>query len=251
MSRIMISCKTCGHEIDKDAKACPQCGAKNKKPFFKKWWFWVAVILAVIMIGNTDAENQNGDSNHDSGEVSVTENINESGTVAKETTTTTKTAETTDAATAETEITIQMTMAQKNALASAKNYLRFAAFSYEGLIEQLEYEKYAKEDATFAADNCGAEWYEQALKSAENYLDFAAFSYKGLIEQLEFEKFTTEEAVYAADNCGADWFEQAAKSAENYLEFMSFSRDGLIEQLEYEGFTKEQAEYGAKANGYE
>lgn len=143
-----------------------------------------------------------------------------------------------------------MTIGQKNALRSAQSYLRFTAFSYEGLIDQLEYEQYSYEDAVFAADNCGADWDEQALNSALNYLEFTAFSYSGLIDQLEYEEFTTEQATYAADNCGADWNEQAAKSAESYLEFSSFSRDGLIDQLEYEGFTYEQAVYGVEANGY-
>ncbi len=142
------------------------------------------------------------------------------------------------------------TTGQRNALKSAKDYLDFTAFSYEGLIGQLEYEKYSHEDAVYAADNCGADWNEQALKSAKNYLSFTAFSYKGLIEQLKFEQFTTEQATYGADSCGADWNEQAVKSAENYLSMMSFSKDGLIEQLEFEGFTHEQAVYGAEQNGY-
>lgn len=148
------------------------------------------------------------------------------------------------------EPTASMTMGQRNALESAKSYLRFTAFSYEGLIEQLEYEEFSHEDAVFAADNCGADWYYQALKSADDYLSFTAFSYKSLIEQLEYEKFTKDQATYAADNCGADWYEQAAKSAENYLSFTSFSRQGLIDQLKYEGFTQEEAVYGVEANGY-
>lgn len=143
-----------------------------------------------------------------------------------------------------------MTMGQKNALKSAKSYLSFSAFSYSGLIEQLEYEKYSREDAVFAVDNCGADWFEQALKSAKSYLAFSAFSYTGLIEQLEYEGFTKEQATYAADNCNADWNEQAAKSAKSYLSFSSFSRGSLIDQLEYEGFTHEQAVYGVTANGY-
>lgn len=143
-----------------------------------------------------------------------------------------------------------LTMGQRNALKSAKSYLGMMAFSYEGLIEQLEFEQYSHEDAVFAADNCGADWNEQALKSAKSYLSTMAFSYEGLIEQLEYEKFTTAQATYAADNCGADWNEQAAKCAKQYLDNMSFSREGLIDQLVYEGFTEEQAIYGVEANGY-
>lgn len=142
------------------------------------------------------------------------------------------------------------TTGQRNALSKAKQYLDFSAFSYLGLIEQLEYEKFSHEDAVYAADNCGADWNKQALDKAKSYLDFSAFSYKGLVDQLKYEKYTDEQASYAADNCNADWNEQAVEKAKSYLEFSSFSKDGLIEQLEYEGFTHEQAVYGADANGY-
>ena len=147
-------------------------------------------------------------------------------------------------------ITLGLTTGQKNALASARSYLGYSAFSHDGLIGQLEYEGYTTEEATFAADNCGADWNEQALAKALSYLDYSAFSYTGLIGQLEYEKFTTEQATYGVDNCGADWNEQAVKKAKSYLEYSSFSKDKLIGQLEYEGFTHEQAVYGAEANGY-
>lgn len=142
------------------------------------------------------------------------------------------------------------TVSQRSALSQAKSYLNVSAFSYEGLIVQLEYEKYTHEDAVYAVENCGADWSEQALKSAKSYLNLTAFSYDGLIDQLKYEKYTADQATYAADNCGADWDEQAAKKAESYLSMMSFSRDQLISQLEYDGFTHAQAVYGAEQNGY-
>ena len=46
--------------------------AKDKKPFFKKWWFW-AIIAVVVIIGSTG----NSESN------SSTDNKNETKTVAK------------------------------------------------------------------------------------------------------------------------------------------------------------------------
>lgn len=49
MSAKMIKCKSCGNDISSDAKACPSCGAKVKKPIYKKWWFWL--ILVVLFIG--------------------------------------------------------------------------------------------------------------------------------------------------------------------------------------------------------
>lgn len=139
---------------------------------------------------------------------------------------------------------------QYSALQDAKQYISVMPFSYLGLIEQLEYEGYSREDATYGADNCGADWNAQALLSAKKYLNTMPFSYSGLIDQLVYEQYTTEQATYGVDNCGADWNEQAAKSAEKYLSMMSFSRDELIAQLEFEGFTHDQAVYGAQANGY-
>lgn len=137
------------------------------------------------------------------------------------------------------------TSGERNALDKAGDYLRYSAFSYSGLVEQLEYEGYSHAEATYAADHCGADWKEQALKKAQSYLDYSAFSYKGLVEQLEYEGFTSSEASYGADNCGADWNEQAVKKAKQYLEYSSFSKSSLIDQLEYEGFTSSQASYGA------
>lgn len=97
---------------------------------------------------------------------------------------------------------ISMTKGQENALKKADTYLRMAGFSYNGLVEQLEFEGFSKEDAIFAADNCGADWNEQAARKAETYLDMTAFSRQGLIEQLQFEGFTTEQAEYAATAVG-------------------------------------------------
>jgi hypothetical protein len=94
------------------------------------------------------------------------------------------------------------TIGQKNARESAESYLRFAAFSREGLIDQLEFEEYSTEDAEYAVDILDVDWKEQAAKSAENYLEFTAFSREGLIDQLLFEGFTQEEAEYGVTAVG-------------------------------------------------
>lgn len=50
----MINCKFCGAEIATSAKFCPRCGAKNKKPIWKRVWVWVlAVIILFAAIGGT------------------------------------------------------------------------------------------------------------------------------------------------------------------------------------------------------
>lgn len=95
-----------------------------------------------------------------------------------------------------------MTMGQKNALSKANSYLNYSAFSYSGLIEQLEFEGFSNEDATYAVDNCGADWNEQAAIKAQEYLDYDSFSRSGLIEQLEFEGFAKEQAEYGVTEVG-------------------------------------------------
>lgn len=76
------------------------------------------------------------------------------------------------------------------------------AFSYKGLVEQLEYEGYSNEEATYAVDNCGANWNEQAAKKAESYMSYMSFSRSGLIEQLEYEGFTSKQAEYGVTAVG-------------------------------------------------
>lgn len=151
-----------------------------------------------------------------------------------------------------------VTVSQKQALTAAKQYLDMMGFSYQGLIDQLSSpygSGFSVEDATWAVNNCGADWDQEALRAAKSYLDMKGFSYQGLIDQLSSdygEKFTVDQATYAADNCGADWYEEAVRAGQSYLSMGGFSRSRLIEQLssEYgENFTLEQATYAADQLG--
>lgn len=133
------------------------------------------------------------------------------------------------------------------------------AFSYDGLVEQLEYEGYSNSEAVYAANNCGADWNEQAKIMAQNYMSIMPFSKEGLIEQLEFEGFTHEQAVNGVNatqvnnnelNSGSSLGEEnALASAKLYLNQMAFSYNGLIEQLEYEGYTNSEAVFAANNCG--
>ena len=96
------------------------------------------------------------------------------------------------------------TMGELNALASAKLYLSTMAFSYSGLVNQLEnFEGYSHAEAEYAVKNCGADWNEQAVKKAKEYLEVMPFSRKGLIDQLvQFEGFTKKQAEYGVKQNG-------------------------------------------------
>ena len=50
MSNKIKQCKVCGKDIATSAKVCPYCGAKNKKPIYKRWWFILLVVLIVLSI---------------------------------------------------------------------------------------------------------------------------------------------------------------------------------------------------------
>lgn len=100
------------------------------------------------------------------------------------------------------EYTVSVSTTQVNALRRAASYLNMGGFSYKSLVEQLEFEGFSNEDATFAADHCGADWMKQVEQKAASYMNFMGYSRSGLIGQLEFEGFTAEQAAHGADSVG-------------------------------------------------
>ncbi len=94
------------------------------------------------------------------------------------------------------------TIGQANARESAASYLQYSSFSRSGLIDQLEFEGFSTEDATYGVDAQNADWFAQAVATAERYLDYSSFSRSELIGQLEFEGFTSEQAVHGANAVG-------------------------------------------------
>lgn len=48
MKNKMVKCKSCGADIASSAKHCPSCGAKNKKPIYKRVWFWILMVVLLI-----------------------------------------------------------------------------------------------------------------------------------------------------------------------------------------------------------
>ncbi|OBK28910.1 hypothetical protein A5634_19645 [Mycobacterium asiaticum] len=93
-------------------------------------------------------------------------------------------------------------MSQQNAVAKAKEYLSMSAFSRTGLIDQLEYEGFSTEDATYAVNTIAVDWNQQAAKKAKEYLSMSAFSRSGLLDQLAYEGFTPAQAQYGVAATG-------------------------------------------------
>ncbi|HID1218342.1 hypothetical protein KW94_19875 [Clostridioides difficile] len=56
----MIQCKSCSKEIASNAKSCPNCGAKNKKPFYKRGWFIVVVVFVLLYAIGTSGSDDTG-----------------------------------------------------------------------------------------------------------------------------------------------------------------------------------------------
>ena len=172
-----IKCPKCGNFIQENTKFCPHCNTSVKKPmsgartvfivFFGIIGLFLLMSAFMDLIGIENLKSN--DSN-----IPVENNTSEV-------------------------IVNKASMGEKMALESAKNYLQAMGFSRKGLIKQLEFEGYTTNEATYAVNNCGANWKEQAVRVAKNYLNTMPFSREGLIEQLEFEGFTNEEAVYGVN----------------------------------------------------
>lgn len=70
----LINCKTCNAEISSSAKQCPKCGAKIKKPIYKKIWFWIIIII--ILIAAINSGNEDNSANNNSNTNNTTNNSN-------------------------------------------------------------------------------------------------------------------------------------------------------------------------------
>ena len=143
----------------------------------------------------------------------------------------------------------------QNAINAAHQYLRFQAFSKQGLIDQLDSsygDGYSVSVATAAVNGLQVSWNAEAVLAAKQYLRNQSFSCRGLIQQLSSsfgDKFTLAQAQYAAHKiglCGSSssthsdagssrssiLARNATKSAQQYLQNQAFSKQGLIDQLD-------------------
>ena len=151
----MKKCKTCNAEIASSAKSCPSCGAKNKKPIYKRGWF--IVIAFFIVIGTIGGMGDDKSDSADDQTAAQDQEITQNSDVEQNVPTQDK---------AEDNVPTEY----KTALKKAKIYSDTMSMSKAGLYDQLtsEYgEKYTAEAAQYAIDNVQADWKKNALKKAK------------------------------------------------------------------------------------
>ena len=189
----MTQCKSCAKEIATSAKSCPGCGAKNKKPIYKRVWFWIIAII--IVIGATGGSGTDDSKEINSGNIESEQEVSQNN--SENTTAENK---------SENKVEDNIPTEYKSALRKAKSYADTMNMSKAGIYDQLtsEYgEKFTVEAAQYAIDNITVDWRENALKKAKLYQETMSMSPAAIYDQLTSEygeKFTAEEAQYAIDN---------------------------------------------------
>ena len=95
----------------------------------------------------------------------------------------------------------QYTASQQSAIQRAQDNLSSGEhFSYQGLIDQLEFDKFSADEAAFAVNHITVDWNQQAAGKAQDYMNsIGGFSCGSLVSQLEFDKFTPAQAQYGAN----------------------------------------------------
>lgn len=175
----------------------PATTAKPKKPLWKRPWVWAAIAALLLIVGVANAGGEDRADTSTTAPPSASEEADSPTTVARPPAPAPSPPPPPPAPP-----TPQLTVGQENALATARDYLDYSSFSRTGLIQQLEFEGYSTADATWAVDQIGADWMQQAAATAKEYMDYSSFSRSGLISQLQYEGFTPAEAEYGASQVG-------------------------------------------------
>ncbi len=173
-----------------------------KKSIFKRWWFWVAIVVLLAGIGSQMSGSDTP--------TAIPSTSEEQTTAAPAPTTPPTALETSTPATpapTTTKPTVEAVPAEyKSALTKARSYADIMKMSKTGVYDQLvsEYgEKFSPEAAQYAIDSLEHDWNANALAKAKVYQDEMAMSPAAIYDQLisEYgEQFTPEEAQYAIDN---------------------------------------------------
>lgn len=205
---------------------------KEKKPIYKKGWFWVIIIVIGIIIGtsqNNNTVNTSTDNYQKNNSVEVT--IVDFNTMSKEET----------KAWMDTN-KINGKIAEEYSNDIEKGKLVSQSISANTVVHQGD-----KITIVYSLGKEPTTEEKNALKKAETYSNTMYMSKQGIYDQLisSVEGFTEEAAQYAIDNIEADWNKNALEKAKTYQKSMSMSSAAIYNQLvsSVEGFTKSEAQY--------
>lgn len=150
----------------------------EKKPFYKRVWFWILVVL-VIFIGSAAVSGGSNSSSSSSSSSSAKSSSSSSSHVSA-----TKVA----------------------SLKSAQTYSDTMHMSKQGIYDQLTSDagdKFDDASAQYAVDHVKADWNKNALKAAESYQKDQNMSPEAIRDQLTSDagdKFTQDQADYAVSH---------------------------------------------------
>ncbi|WEV56171.1 Ltp family lipoprotein [Ligilactobacillus acidipiscis] len=155
---------------------------KEKKPFYKRVWFWILVIV-VVFIG---VGSMGGGSDDKAGDSTKTEQKSDKTNSSKQSSSEAK-----------------VPAEYKAAMRKGQTYADTMNMSKAGIYDQLtsqDGEGFPAKAAQYAVDNIKADYNKNALKKAKSYRDDQDMSNDAIHDQLTSdagEKFTSQEADYA------------------------------------------------------
>lgn len=131
--------------------------------------------------------------------------------------------------------------AQESAADSARLMLEQGPISHDALVEALEQQGYDSYDAVVAADDCGADWDQQAADAARSAMSEQALSKGALRDELVRHKFTDSQIDAATSSL--DFRQLASRRSQELLLDRPLSKSTLRQALVSEGFSESEADY--------
>lgn len=223
-------CKKCRESIDKKAKRCSHCGAKQGMPI---WLIIVIIIIVISIIFNL------GDNDSDSSNNKYDKNTENKVTVVDFSSMTQAEVDTWC-----NNNKVNCTIKEEYSDSIAKDAFVSQSVDADKVIYEGD-----KITVIYSLGKEPSTEYKNALKKAESYSETMHMSKQAIYDQLTSEygeKFPADAAQYAIDNMSADWKANALAKAKSYQETMNMSKNAIYDQLisEYgEKFTAEEAQY--------
>lgn len=184
----LLKCKVCGEEIASSAKACPRCGARQKK--HTVLYVSLAILGILIISSAMDVGKETNKKNQ-----SMPPQVNYQNTGSQNT-----------SKSEEVPQVPAVSQEYLNALSQAQAYSDRMHMSKQGIFDQLTSEyggQFPILAAQYAIDNLEADYKANALETAKIYYEKMHMSKEDVRDQLTSAygaRFTQEEADYAIAN---------------------------------------------------